>query len=84
MSEAPLDATEVLARARRDGQSWVDEDVAARIAAGAAPATRAVAIARQSMPEPVAQSQGSIAPADAAVAGVALLAALESLAADDA
>ena len=83
MSESPLDASAVLARARREGQAWVDGDVAARIASGAAPATRAVESARQSMPEPVAATSVAFAPADAERAGVALLATLEALAAGD-
>ena len=83
MSEATLDAAGVLARARREGQAWVDEDVAARIVAGAAPAMLAVETARQSMPEPGAATSASFAPTDAERAGVALLAVLESLAADD-
>jgi hypothetical protein len=86
VSETTPGAAEVLARARRDGQAWVDDDVAARIAAGAAPATQAVAIARHSMPGADAMPPSSPAdgPADAVRAGVALLAALESLAPDDA
>ena len=83
MSEATLDAAGVLARARREGQAWVDEDVAARSVAGAAPAMLAVETARQSMPEPVAATSVAFAPADAERAGVALLATLEALAADD-
>ena len=84
MSESVPDAVEALARARREGQAWVDEDVAARIAAGAAPATQAVAEARRSMPESGAETPAPFAPADAERAGMALLAALESLATDDA
>ena len=82
MSEAPPDAHAVLALARLDHQAWVDGEVAARIAAGAAPATRAVETARQSVPQPVAAATAAFAPADAERAGAALLAALESLAAD--
>lgn len=83
MSETALDAAEVLALARRDGQRWIDDDVAARIADGAAPATRAVALARRSMPDAATGSPPGAAysPADATGAGVALLGALESLAA---
>ena len=86
MSEAPLDASAVLERAWHEGQAWVDDDVAARIAAGAAPATRAVAMARRSIGDTEVASPESSAfvPADAVRAGEALLGALESLAADDA
>lgn len=84
MNEATPDSSDVLARARRDGQSWVDEDVAARIAAGAAPATQAVAVARRSIADAGALASVSPGhrPADAVRAGVALLAALEALAPD--
>ena len=82
MSWTPLDAPAVLARARLEGQRWVDADVAARIASGAASATRAVEIARQSTPEPVASTSAAFVPDDAERAGVALLAVLETLSAD--
>ena len=82
MSETTLDATGVLARARREGQAWVDGDVAARIVAGAAPAMLAVETARQSLQEPCAATSATFAPTDAERAGAALLAVLESLAAD--
>lgn len=83
MTQPTRDVIAVLERAARDGQSWVDADVAARIAAGAAAATGAVARARASAP-PVGAAGPDAVPARAEDAGRALLDVLESLARDDA
>ena len=83
MSAGVPDAAAVLALAGRDGQRWVDADVAARIAVGASAAVRAVEAAQATAPSPDPATPEFEA-VDAVRAGRALLTELESLAANDA
>ncbi|MFO1408457.1 MAG: hypothetical protein U1F08_13135 [Steroidobacteraceae bacterium] len=81
MSASPPGVDAVLARAAHEGQAWVDEDVARRIAAGAAAATGAIPLALAAAPA-LERGGPDATPAAAVDAGQAFLGVLESLARD--